>query len=162
MSTVHYLKCWKCEEQQNGVLKTLNKTYTIRGTEVNFDIELEVCPSCGEHFRNKENIQKILQAARKAWEEKIDFSAEDLKKVIQKLNIPEELFAKILGTTLENIQKYQQGRLAPTTFFIKNCKKINENERYAIVLLQEHKEHFTREEKELLFAIRKKGTVDAK
>ncbi len=113
--------CHVCEKGEL-VQETRNMPYTYKGQKTVLEgISGQWCPSCGEVFLGKGEIDNYMEAA-KAFKKEVNATlvdAEYVATVRKKLNLDQREAAELFGGGVNGFSRYETGKAVPPLALVK-------------------------------------------
>jgi len=105
-------KCPICEKEGKTEIIKKRETLNIRGENIEVDMEIHRCESCGEEIlRTDTRYDPFEQAYRIYRKKNCMLQPEEIKAIRKKYGLTQTEFSKILGWGLSTLSRYENGAL---------------------------------------------------
>ena len=115
--------CYKCDKDVDVISKKEKREYTIHN--VSFDVNETVyyCSTCGLELIN-DTLDNDLKNITNTYLKQYDLSVDKFKQIRESLNLSQELFAKALGWSKNDVVCYENSQKLPSIERLNIYKKI--------------------------------------
>ena len=104
--------CTVCKEDQEFEIRKERETYPVKNDPITIDADVTYCSVCGEQIWNQELDDANLKTAFRTYREKHRLlQPEEIKRIREKYNLTQVVFAQILGLGEKTIARYESGSL---------------------------------------------------
>jgi putative zinc finger/helix-turn-helix YgiT family protein len=104
--------CPVCETEREIKRGLKKETFIIKNEPIEFDAEVEFCPSCREYFADIEAEERNYQKAYRLYRDKHELlQPEDIKELREKYGLGQRAFSLLLGWGEITIHRYEAGAL---------------------------------------------------
>jgi len=133
------LYCEKCDDIVDYEIITKKEIRSVRGGNIEIEAKVAKCKKCGNElfdaYLENENLKKLYRVYAQKHNLVLP---EDIKRIREKYNVSQALFANILGIGKATIERYENGSLP--TESISNLIKAAENPTIFLDLLEKNKD----------------------
>lgn len=130
--------CFNCEKEVYPVLNKEKNTYKINGEKFEVEESIYRCPNCNNEIeiQDYDSINNIYTEYLKRY----GLTFEDFKKIRNKYNLSQELFAHLLGWGKKTIERYENKESFPQKGYLDTYKKLKNGFEEFIKILNDNKE----------------------
>ena len=143
MKKIEY--CFECDKDVESIIKYEENNYTYRDKEFKVVEEVHYCPICHSELLN-DVLDNSMNNIYNGYLKLFDLSFEKLKEIRTKLNLTQELMAKILGWSKKSIVRYENMESVPLGEYLNMYITLNENPFDIVKILERQKHCFEEEE----------------
>lgn len=141
------MKCNLCNSENVKEVKH-HHVENVKNHIIEFDMNRMVCQDCKNIISNKELDDKFNRELIRLYNIKYGIQAEDIVLLRKKLNLSQELFAKIIGCAKKTLVSYEVGYSIPNDIYMGVLKLINSDNSVILELLAANKDNYTKTEYE--------------
>ena len=104
--------CPICEDYCETKSEKVQKTFNVRGMDIEISVSNEACVSCGENLSSDQHDQQILDFVNSEYRKRTDLlTPERIKHIRSRYSLSQKCFALLLGMSEATINRYEKGNL---------------------------------------------------
>ena len=139
------MQCPKCKGI-NVKKEKYHHVLEIKNHIIEFDAPRMVCKDCKNIVPDKELDYEATIEANNIYSAKYGISKEDIVLMRKKLNLSQELFARIIGCAKKTLVSYEVGYSIPNDIYIGVLKLIKADNSVILEILNANKDSYTKAE----------------
>jgi len=102
--------CPTCQEYRETRIEARDETYTVRGRTVTVNVEVEVCPTCGQTVFQEDRDAGVMRRVYDAYRrEEGLLTPDEIKAIRKQYALSQRSFAALLGMSQATINRYERG-----------------------------------------------------
>ena len=137
--------CDNCSSKE-FYIKNHKHSYTFKGKTIEFESKRRFCRKCNNLVYDKELDEEAIRKALALYNSKYGIPKEKIIELRKKLNLSQDMFAKIIGCAKKTLISYEKGTAIPNENYVIIINSLLEKPNIIDVLIESNKYNFKEKE----------------
>lgn len=139
------MKCDNCKCTESYIKEYTHK-FNIKGQNIEFKSGRRFCKNCDSLMYDPVLDNKASEIAIETYNKQFGIEKERIIELRKKLNLSQELFAKIIGCAKKTLISYEKGTSIPNGCYMIILKSLISDPKVISIILNANKDQFTEKE----------------